>query len=97
MAASVDPLVVGRVIGDVVDLFVPSVSMSVYFDAKHVTNGCTIKPSLAVLPPRLSIGGHPDVFYTLVHLFLLFTLHFYKGCNLCYGVFGKHLLSDYIG
>ncbi|XP_057519789.1 protein MOTHER of FT and TFL1 isoform X1 [Amaranthus tricolor] len=66
MAASVDPLVVGRVIGDVVDLFVPSVSMSVYFDAKHVTNGCTIKPSLAVLPPRLSIGGHPDVFYTLV-------------------------------
>ncbi|XP_021736432.1 protein MOTHER of FT and TFL1 [Chenopodium quinoa] len=66
MAASVDPLVVGRVIGDVVDMFVPSVSMSVYFGAKHVTNGCTIKPSIAVDPPRLLIGGHSDVLYTLV-------------------------------
>lgn len=66
MAASVDPLVVGRVIGDVVDMFVPSVSMSIYFGAKHVTNGCTIKPSIAAEPPRVVIGGHPDVLYTLV-------------------------------
>ncbi|KAF4385257.1 hypothetical protein G4B88_026540 [Cannabis sativa] len=33
---SVDPLVVGRVIGDVVDMFVPAVSVSVYFGSKHV-------------------------------------------------------------
>ncbi|KAF7125093.1 hypothetical protein RHSIM_Rhsim12G0139500 [Rhododendron simsii] len=36
MGTSVDPLVVGRVIGDVVDMFVPSVTMNVYFDARHV-------------------------------------------------------------
>ncbi|PQQ05244.1 protein MOTHER of FT and TFL1 isoform X1 [Prunus yedoensis var. nudiflora] len=52
MAASVDPLVVGRVIGDVVDMFVPTVNMSVYFGSKHVTNGCDIKPSMAINPPR---------------------------------------------
>ncbi|KAJ9132060.1 hypothetical protein P3X46_034573 [Hevea brasiliensis] len=66
MAASVDPLVVGRVIGDVIDMFVPSVSMSVYYGSKHVTNGCDIKPSIAVTPPKLSISGHPDHLYTLV-------------------------------
>ncbi|GMN72883.1 hypothetical protein TIFTF001_052084 [Ficus carica] len=36
MAASVDPLVVGRVIGDVVDMFIPSLSVSVYFGSRHV-------------------------------------------------------------
>ena len=41
MAISVDALVVGRVIGDVVDMFVP--------------NGCDIKPSVANNPPRLTI------------------------------------------
>ncbi|XP_074289734.1 protein MOTHER of FT and TFL1 [Silene latifolia] len=66
MAASADPLVVGRVIGDVVDMFMPSVNMSIYFGPKHVTNGCTIKPSVALDPPRVVIGGHPDVFFTLV-------------------------------
>ncbi|KGN59303.1 protein MOTHER of FT and TFL1 [Cucumis sativus] len=66
MAASVDPLVVGRVIGDVVDMFVPTATMSVYFNSKHVTNGCDIKPSLAVNPPRLVISGHPCDLYTLV-------------------------------
>ena len=54
MAVSVDPLVVGRVIGDVVDMFVPTVNMSVYFGSKHVTNGCDIKPSLAVSPPKVT-------------------------------------------
>lgn len=66
MAASVDPLVVGRVIGDVVDMFVPRVSMSVYFGSKHVTNGCDIKPSLAISPPKITISGDPDELYTLV-------------------------------
>ncbi|KAK6925488.1 Phosphatidylethanolamine-binding protein [Dillenia turbinata] len=66
MAASVDPLVVGRVIGDVVDMFVPRVSMSVYFASKHVTNGCEIKPSIASEPPKVNISGHSDELYTLV-------------------------------
>ncbi|XP_028127436.1 protein MOTHER of FT and TFL1-like [Camellia sinensis] len=66
MAASIDPLVVGRVIGDVVDMFVPSVTMNVYFGSKHVTNGCDIKPSIASNPPRVTISGHPHQLYTLV-------------------------------
>lgn len=70
MAASVDPLVVGRVIGDVVDMFVPSVGMSVYYGSKHVTNGCDVKPSMATSPPKLNITGHSDELYTLVLLLL---------------------------
>ncbi|XP_044465857.1 protein MOTHER of FT and TFL1 [Mangifera indica] len=66
MAASVDPLVVGRVIGDVVDMFVPSVNMSVYYGAKHVTNGCDIKPSMAINPPKITITGRSDEPYALV-------------------------------
>nr|KJB37170.1 hypothetical protein B456_006G192300 [Gossypium raimondii] len=66
MAASVDPLVVGRVIGDVVDMFVPTVTMSVYYGSKHVSNGCDIKPSMAINPPKVAIDGLPDQFYTLV-------------------------------
>ncbi|KAA8542793.1 hypothetical protein F0562_023945 [Nyssa sinensis] len=66
MAATVDPLVVGRVIGDVVDIFVPSVSLSVYYGSKHVTNGCNIKPSVAASLPRVVIPGHTDKLFTLV-------------------------------
>jgi hypothetical protein len=66
MAASVDPLVVGRVIGDVVDMFVPTVNMSAYFGPKHVTNGCDIKPSMAVNPPKVTLSGHSDELYSLV-------------------------------
>ncbi|KAK3018365.1 hypothetical protein RJ639_005168 [Escallonia herrerae] len=49
MSINIDPLVVGRVIGDVVDPFVPTATMSVYYGSKHVTNGCDIKPSIAVM------------------------------------------------
>ncbi|KAK6795736.1 hypothetical protein RDI58_009191 [Solanum bulbocastanum] len=66
MGGKVDPLVVGRVIGDVVDMFVPGVTMSVHYANKHVTNGCDIKPSIAIEPPKITIGGHPNEFYTLV-------------------------------
>lgn len=66
MASSVDPLVVGRVIGDVVDMFVPRVNMSITYGTKHVNNGCDIKPSLAIDPPRLTISGRSGELYTLV-------------------------------
>ncbi|KAJ6411336.1 hypothetical protein OIU84_007991 [Salix udensis] len=66
MAASVHPLVVGRVIGDVIDMFVPAINMSVYYGSKQVSNGCEIKPSLAVNPPKVTISGHSDELYTMV-------------------------------
>ncbi|KAJ8773115.1 hypothetical protein K2173_028292 [Erythroxylum novogranatense] len=66
MAASVDPLVVGRVIGDVLDMFVPTLTMSVHYGSKHVTNGCDVKPSIAVYPPKVKISGQSDELYTLV-------------------------------
>jgi phosphatidylethanolamine-binding protein len=66
MAAHVDPLVVGRVIGDVVDLFVPSVAVSVRFGTKDLTNGCEIKPSVAAAPPAVRIAGWTNDLFTLV-------------------------------
>ncbi|MCL7039709.1 hypothetical protein MKW94_005953 [Papaver nudicaule] len=62
----VDPLVVGRVIGDVVDMFVPSCNMSVCYGSKHLTNGCEMKPSTAADPPEVQISGSAEHLFTLV-------------------------------
>ena len=78
MARSTDPLVVGRVIGDVIDMFVPS--MAVYYGSKQVTNGCEvngskkvtncyeIKYAATVYCPNVQIVGRhfDDSLYTLV-------------------------------
>ena len=70
MARSTDPLVVGRVIGDVIDMFVPS--MVVYYGSKQVMNGCEIKPSTTVDSPNVQIVGRhfDDSLYTLVPIFV---------------------------
>ena len=68
MASCVDPLVVGRVIGEVVDLFVPTMSMSVNYGSKHVNNGCDMKPSMAINPPTVQITGRGSDLYTLVRM-----------------------------
>lgn len=62
-----DPLVVGGVIGDVLDPFQSSIPMRVTYNNKNVTNGCEFKPSQVVNQPRVGIGGD-DLrnFYTLV-------------------------------
>ena len=59
MARSTDPLVVGRVIGDVIDMFLPSMDMAVYYGSKQVINGCKIKPSATVDYPNMQIVGPP--------------------------------------
>ena len=78
MARSTDPLVVGRVIGDVIDMFVSS--MEVYYGSKQVTNGCKINGSKKVTNcceikysatmdyPNLQIAGRhfDDSVYTVV-------------------------------
>jgi len=68
ISRSTDPLVVGRVIGDVIDMFVPSMDMAIYYGSKQVTNGYEIKPSATVDHPNVQIvGRHFDKsLYTLV-------------------------------
>ncbi|XP_037417168.1 protein MOTHER of FT and TFL1 homolog 2-like [Triticum dicoccoides] len=66
MSRCVDPLVVGRVIGEVVDLFVPSVAMAVAYGARDLSNGCHVKPSLAADQPLVGISGRRNDLYTLV-------------------------------
>uniref|UniRef100_A0A7N0UY45 Terminal flower 1 n=1 Tax=Kalanchoe fedtschenkoi TaxID=63787 RepID=A0A7N0UY45_KALFE len=63
-----DPLVIGRVIGDVIDNFSPMVKMSViYPSSKHVYNGHELFPSAVTYKPKVDIyGGDLRSFFTLV-------------------------------
>ncbi|KAK2977096.1 hypothetical protein RJ640_017620, partial [Escallonia rubra] len=70
MARSLDPLVVGKVVGDVLDMFVPVAELTVHYGSKQIANGCEIKPSAAADRPRVQIN-RPRAFadfYTLVCL-----------------------------
>ncbi|CAI0448447.1 unnamed protein product [Linum tenue] len=62
-----DPLVVGRVIGDVLDPFTRSIPLRVtYMNSRDVNNGCELKPSQVANQPRVDIGGEDlRTFYTL--------------------------------
>ncbi|GER53013.1 PEBP (phosphatidylethanolamine-binding protein)family protein [Striga asiatica] len=64
--AALDPLVVGRVIGDVLDMFIPAAELTVDYGGKSIDNGFEIKPSAAAQPPRLLIRGPATDYYTLV-------------------------------
>ncbi|XP_031480344.1 protein FLOWERING LOCUS T-like isoform X1 [Nymphaea colorata] len=64
---SSDPLVVGRVVGDVLDPFNRSIALRVSYKSREVTNGCDFRPSVVVNQPRVAIGGDDlRVFYTLI-------------------------------
>jgi protein FLOWERING LOCUS T len=68
-----DPLAIGRVIGDVVDPFVRTTSLSVVYGSKDVTSGCELKPSHVVNQPRVDVaGGDLRTFYTLVRKLFLY-------------------------
>ncbi|XP_031281284.1 protein HEADING DATE 3A-like [Pistacia vera] len=66
--ASRDPLVVGRVVGDVLDNFTKSIALTVSYGHKlRVHNGVEYKPSQVTKQPKISIGGSDfRNFYTLV-------------------------------
>ncbi|KAJ4837744.1 hypothetical protein Tsubulata_015337 [Turnera subulata] len=69
MASSIDPLVMGKVIGDVLDMFAPVAEFCVHYGSKQVSNGCEIKPSSAANKPNVQIIGSsrlPPDLYTLV-------------------------------
>jgi len=69
-----DPLVVGRVVGVVLDPFVRTTNLRVRYNTRTVSNGCELKPSMVAHQPRVEIGG-PDMrtFYTLVHMHYAFS------------------------
>lgn len=72
MSRLMDPLVVGRVIGEVVDIFNPSVSMNVTYSTKQVANGHELMPSTIIAKPRVEIGGDDlRTAYTLVNYYSL--------------------------
>ncbi|BAT84884.1 hypothetical protein VIGAN_04235300 [Vigna angularis var. angularis] len=66
-STSRNPLVVGRVIGEVIDPFECSIPFRVSYGNREVNNGCELKPSQVVNQPRVTVGGD-DLrnFYTLV-------------------------------
>ncbi|CAL4982398.1 unnamed protein product [Urochloa decumbens] len=68
MSRSVEPLIVGRVIGEVLDSFNPCVKMIVTYNSnKLVFNGHEIYPSAVVSKPRVEVqGGDLQSFFTLV-------------------------------
>ncbi|XP_052208959.1 protein CENTRORADIALIS [Diospyros lotus] len=63
-----DPLVTGRVIGDVIDNFSETVKMSVTYNSnKQVFNGHELFPSSVTLKPRVEVhGGDMRSFFTLI-------------------------------
>lgn len=74
---TINPLVVGRVIGDVLDPFTSSISMRVlYNNNKEVINSGEFKPSQIINQPRVDIGGDDlRTLYTLVFVQQLILVH----------------------
>ena len=71
MARMSDPLVIGRVVGDVVDNFSPCVEMSVtYNSSKQVFNGHELFPSSVTAKPKVDVrGSDMRSFFTLVYIY----------------------------
>ncbi|XP_057954772.1 CEN-like protein 2 [Malania oleifera] len=63
-----DPLMVGRVIGDVMDYFSPAVKMTVTYNSnRQVYNGHELFPSAVTTKPRVEVqGGDMRSFFTLI-------------------------------
>ncbi|KAG0486775.1 hypothetical protein HPP92_008870 [Vanilla planifolia] len=62
-----DPLVLGQVVGDVLDPFVRSATLRVIYNNKEITNGTGLGQSATMNPPRVEIESHnQETLYTLV-------------------------------
>ncbi|KAI4351784.1 hypothetical protein L6164_006102 [Bauhinia variegata] len=68
MSRLMEPLAVGRVIGEVVDIFNPSVSLNVVYNSnRQVHNGYELMPPIVAAKPRAEIGGDDmRAAYTLI-------------------------------
>ena len=90
---SSDPLVIGRVIGDVVDHFTPTVKITVsYNNNKQVYNGHEFFPSSVTTKPKVQIhGGDMRSFFTLVPTFVRI-LYLCVGEHVLRILFSKHMM-----
>nr|QNJ99586.1 FT5 [Saccharum hybrid cultivar SP80-3280] len=62
-----DPLVVGHVVGDIVDPFITTASLRALYNNMEMTNGSELKPSQVMNEPRVHISGRDmRTLYTLV-------------------------------
>ncbi|XP_010242745.1 PREDICTED: protein HEADING DATE 3A-like [Nelumbo nucifera] len=67
MSGRRDALVVGRVVGDVLEPFERSVSLKVSYNSRNVNNSYEFKPSAVVNQPKVEVGGNDlTTFYTLI-------------------------------
>ncbi|KAL8460937.1 hypothetical protein ACS0TY_032439 [Phlomoides rotata] len=67
MARDGNPLVVSRVIGDVLDPFAATTELRLFADARIIGNGYRLRPSQVAARPRVEIGGHDfRAAYTLI-------------------------------
>uniref|UniRef100_N1QVK8 Uncharacterized protein n=1 Tax=Aegilops tauschii TaxID=37682 RepID=N1QVK8_AEGTA len=64
--ASRDPLILGRIVGDVVDYFDASARLRVLYGDREITVGSELRPSQVASPPTMRITGRPGSLYTLV-------------------------------
>ncbi|GJN38037.1 hypothetical protein PR202_gb27045 [Eleusine coracana subsp. coracana] len=60
MSTSRDSLVLGRVIGDVVDQFSPTVGLRVFYNGRRIMNGADLRPSAVSARPRVEVMVDPD-------------------------------------
>lgn len=78
MSRQLEPLTVGGVIGEVVDIFNPSVKMNVTYSTKQVANGHEFMPSIVINKPRVEIGGDDmRSAYTLVSYLIIRFFYIY--------------------
>ncbi|XP_074291486.1 CEN-like protein 2 [Silene latifolia] len=66
--AKSNPLIIGRVVGDVIDPFCPSITMYVTYNSnKQVYNGHEFFPSSVTLKPRVQVhDSDMKTFFTLI-------------------------------
>ncbi|KAE8811368.1 flowering locus T- like protein [Hordeum vulgare] len=64
--ASRDPLIVGRIVGDVVDYFDMAAQLRVLYSNREITNGFELRPSQVENQPTVRITGRRGSLYTLV-------------------------------
>ena len=83
--ASRDPLIVGRIVGDVVDYFDMAAQLRVLYGNREITNGFELRPSQVENQPTVRITGRRGSLYTLVsgHTFMhVISLHeIMKACT----------------